>query len=191
MNIYKYGFTLIELLVVLLLTSLLMTTLGGILWQVSSGISHAEKARNEALEVHAVFEKFTQDIYAYRADFSALSDLEFHITLFKDDIESFTQSGSLYALKYKIETQDGVTSLIRTVRPLSLNVNPITSILLQIPNPEDKSLVHFGYKNAHTFLPIWTNEQKPPFAIEMTIVDKNGETWKRAVPILTGHEERL
>ncbi|MEC9291228.1 MAG: type II secretion system protein [Pseudomonadota bacterium] len=191
MRIHKAGFTLMELLVVLALTSILMTAIGGVLWQVSRGVGHAEQARTEALNIHVALEQFSQDVYAYKSDYASLADTELSFHIMKDDVDSLVPHGSLHAIKYTVETEDGVTSLKRTIRPLSLGVNPITSILWSAPNPEEKPLVFFGHRNAHTFLPLWNNERKSPLGVKLTITDANGEEWYRTVPILTGHGERL
>ena len=191
MNMHRLGFTLMELLVVLALTSILMTAVGGVLWQVSRGVGHAEQARTEALSIHTALEQFSKDIYAYKSDYASLADTELSFYIFKDDVESFTPSGSIHAVKYRVETKDGITSLKRTIRPLSLAVNPITSILWSAPNPEGKPLVFFGHRNAHTFLPLWNNDKASPLGVKLTIKDSQDAEWYRTVPILTGQEERL
>ncbi len=191
MKHFKAGFTLMELLVVLALTSILMTAIGGVLWQVSRGIGHAEQARTDALNIHTAFEQFSRDVYAYKSNYASLADTELSFHILNDNTESLTPTGSSYAVKYTVETKDGITSLKRTIRPLSLAVNPITSILWSAPNPENKSIVFFGHRNAHTFLPLWNNEETSPLGVKLTIKDANGEEWYRTVPILTGHKERL
>lgn len=185
------GFTLIELLIALLLTSLLMSAIGGLLWQVSSSLSHTQNVRQEAVRLNALFDQFTQDVYAYHSDYTPISDTELIFTILKDDSNTLSPTGSLYAVQYKIQNTAGQTQLIRSEKALSLRTKAIKSIVWDIDNPKQETYITLGHWNAHTALPAWIDSNQPPYGVQLRVQDSRGHNWVRNVPLLAGHQERL